>query len=92
MLKGKPKILRGITRVEGSCEGEALVTTEKLSHLANAVGTDGIIRMHGHPLMGQSYAGKIMVYNTDIFSTGGGMGTLLQGKNCRYGSKSFNLP
>jgi hypothetical protein len=30
--------------------------------------------MHGHPLMGQSYAGKIIVYDTDIFSTGGALG------------------
>ena len=40
----------------GEAEGEALVTTEKLSHLASAIGNDGVIRMHGHPLMGQSYA------------------------------------
>ncbi len=74
MTDKKVKILRGITRVAGEAEGEALVTTEKLSHLANAIGNDGIIRMHGHPLMGQSYAGKIIVYNTDIFSTGGALG------------------
>jgi predicted aconitase with swiveling domain len=73
-MNNKMKILRGITRVAGQVEGEALVTTEKLSHLANAIGNDGVIRMHGHPLMGQSYAGKIIVYDTDIFSTGGALG------------------
>ena len=89
MLKGKPKILRGITRVEGSCEGEALVTTEKLSHLANAVGNDGIIRMHGHPLLGQSYAGKIMVYSTDIFSTGGAWALYYKVKIAGSGPKAL---
>jgi predicted aconitase/predicted aconitase with swiveling domain len=74
MMDNKVKILRGITRVAGEVEGEALVTTEKLSHLANAVGSDGVIRMNGHPLMGQSYAGKVIVYDTDIFSTGGAWG------------------
>jgi len=68
------KILKGVTRVAGVVEGKALVTSEKLSHLANAVGSDGVIRMHGHPLMGQSYAGRIVVYDTDIFSTGGAWG------------------
>jgi len=74
-MSGKPKkVLKGITRVEGTVEGEALVTSEKLSHLFNAVGNDGVIRMNGHPLMGQSYSGKIVVYDTDIFSTGGAWG------------------
>ncbi len=73
-MDNKVKILKGITRVTGEVEGEALVTTEKLSHLANAIGNDGVIRMHGHPLMGQSYAGKIIVYDTDIFSTAGALG------------------
>lgn len=68
------KILKGITRVAGVVEGKALVTSEKLSHLVNAVGSDGVIRMHGHPLMGQSYANRIVVYDTDIFSTGGAWG------------------
>jgi len=61
--KGKPIILKGITRVEGTAEGEALVTSSFLSHLVNAVDSDGVIRIYGHPLMGQSYAGKIMVYD-----------------------------
>ncbi|HAY22451.1 MAG TPA: hypothetical protein DCY27_09865 [Desulfobacterales bacterium] len=68
------KKLQGITRVAGAVSGEALVTSEKLSHLVNAIGSDGVIRMNGHPLKGQSYAGKIIVYDTDIFSTGGALG------------------
>jgi len=44
-MEQKPtKTLHGITRVEGSVEGEALVTTEKLSHLfiVNSLKTDHI--------------------------------------------------
>jgi predicted aconitase/predicted aconitase with swiveling domain len=85
MMDNKVKILRGITRVAGEVEGEALVTTEKLSHLANAVGSDGVIRMSGHPLMGQSYAGKIIVYDTDIFSTGGAWGLYFKSRITRTG-------
>jgi hypothetical protein len=43
-------ILRGITRVEGTAEGEELVTMEKLSHMATAAGSDGAISMQGDPL------------------------------------------
>lgn len=78
MKKDASIILRGITRVAGTAEGEALVTTEKLSHLVNAIGSDGVIRMSGHALMGQSYAGKIIVYDTDIFSTGGAWGLIFK--------------
>jgi len=85
MMDNKVKILRGITRVAGEVEGEALVTIEKLSHLVNAVGSDGVIRMSGHPLMGQSYAGKIMVYDTDIFSTGGAWGLYFKSRITRTG-------
>jgi len=74
MESGNPIIIRGITRTPGLAEGEALVTTEKLSHLINAVDTEGVIRMFGHPLQGKSYASKILVYDTDKFSTGGAWG------------------
>ena len=82
-------VLHGITRVAGSVEGEALVTTEKLSHLFNAIGSDGVIRMNGHPLMGQSYAGKIIVYDTDIFSTGGAWGLYFKSKITQKGPKAL---
>jgi len=66
----KPIILKGITKVEGYAEGEALVTSSFLSHLVNAVNSDGVIRIFGHPLVGQSYAGKIVVYDTDKYQEG----------------------
>ena len=83
------QILHGITRVEGQMEGEALVTTEKLSHLFNAIGNDGVIRMSGHPLMGQSYADKIIVYDTDIFSTGGAWGLYFKCKITQKGPRAL---
>jgi len=89
-MEQKPtKTLHGITRVEGVVEGEALVTTEKLSHLFNAIGSDGVIRMNGHPLMGESYAGKIIVYDTDIFSTGGAWGLYFKCKITQKGPKAL---
>ena len=89
-MEEKPtKILRGITRVEGTVEGDALVTTEKLSHLFNAIGNDGVIRMSGHPLMGQSYADKIIVYDTDIFSTGGAWGLYFKSKITQKGPRAL---
>ncbi len=89
MKEKAPLILRGITRVAGTVEGEALVTTEKLSHLFNAVGSDGVIRMNGHPLMGQSYADKVIVYDTDIFSTGGAWGLYFKCRITRKGPRAL---
>jgi len=80
MCRDQVITLRGITRVPGTAEGEALVTSEKLSHLANAIGSDGVIRMQGHPLQGKSYSGKIIVYDTDKFSTGGAFGLYFKAK------------
>ena len=89
MEQNATNVLRGRTRVEGTVEGEALVTTEKLSHLYNAIGNDGVIRMNGHPLMGKSYAGKIIVYDTDIFSTGGAWGLYFKCKITEKGPKGL---
>ena len=89
MEQNPTQTLHGITRVEGTVEGEALVTTEKLSHLFNAIGNDGVIRMNGHSLMGESYAGKIIVYDTDIFSTGGAWGLYFKCKITGKGPKAL---
>ncbi len=78
MSTGQTIVLTGVTRVAGQVEGEALVTSAKLSHLANAIDSQGVVRMDGHPLQGQSYAGKIIVYDTDIFSTGGAWGLIFK--------------
>ncbi len=89
MKRKDSKIFKGTCRVKGSVEGEALVTTEKLSHLFNAISSDGIIRMSNHPLMGQSYADKIIVYDTDIFSTAGAWGLYFKNKITGKGPKAI---
>ena len=89
MSQIEPRILRGIARVEGSVEGEALVSYDKISHAANAVNKEGVIFTHGHSLEGQSYAGKILVYPTDIFSTTGALGLYFVAKHANCGPKAL---
>ena len=85
----KPRILKGVTRVKGSVEGEALVSSDKISHAANAVDKTGVILTYGHCLEGQSYAGKILVYPTDIFSTTGALGLYFVSKHAQHGPKAL---
>ncbi len=73
-----PEVLVGKTRVDGTAEGEALVTAGTISHSTNAVFVDGVIMSAGHPLQGQSYAGKIIVYSTDSGTTAGSFGLYLK--------------
>jgi predicted aconitase with swiveling domain len=55
----------------GVVEGEALVTDRPLSFHAGAISNEeGLVRIDGHPLSGKRLAGKILVYDTDIFTTG----------------------
>jgi predicted aconitase with swiveling domain len=75
-----PVVLVGKTRVDGAAEGEALVTAETISHSTNAVFVDGVIITAGHPLQGQSYASKVMVYSTDIGTTAGSLGLYLKAR------------
>ena len=75
-----PEVFVGKTRVDGTAEGEALVTAEAISHSTNAVFVDGMIMTAGHPLQGQSYAGKVVVYSTDIGTTGGSFGLYLKAR------------
>lgn len=89
MSETKPRILKGIARVDGSVEGEALVSSDKISHAANAVDKSGVILTYGHCLEGQSYAGKILVYPTDIFSTTGALGLYFVTKHANCGPKAL---
>ena len=41
--------------------------------------------MNGHPLMGKSYTGQVIVYDTDIFSTGGAWGLYFKAKIANTG-------
>ena len=75
-----PEILAGKTRVDGTAEGEALVTDGPISHSTNAVFVDGVLVSAGHPLQGQCYAGKVMVYSTDTGTTAGSFGLYLKAR------------
>ncbi|MDP8248978.1 MAG: aconitase X [Candidatus Tritonobacter lacicola] len=89
MNENQARVLKGITRIEGSVEGEALVTTEFLSHLVNAIDSNGVVRIFGHPLQGQSYADKVIVYDTDKFSTGGAWGLYFKNKITGKGPRAL---
>jgi len=84
------KILRGVTRSEGIVEGEALVSSQPISHFMYDIENDtGIIRMVGHELNGKSVAGKILVYPSAIGPTGGASGLFLKSKITKVGPKAI---
>ena len=66
--------LHGRPISKGVAEGEAIVTDKALSFIAAAITNDeGIVRMDGHPLQGRSVMHKVLIYDTDIYSTGAGL-------------------
>jgi predicted aconitase with swiveling domain len=66
--------LHGHPISKGVAEGEALVCDKPLSFIAVGISNEeGIVRIDKHPLNGQSVAGKVLIYDTDIFSTGGAL-------------------
>lgn len=68
---GETITLHGHPISKGVAEGEALVTNKPLSYIAVAITNDeGIVRIDNHPLQGKSIKDKVLVYDTDIFSTG----------------------
>ena len=55
----------------GVAEGEALVTSKPLSFIAVSItNEEGLVRIDEHPLQGKSIKDKVLVYDTDILSTG----------------------
>jgi predicted aconitase with swiveling domain len=85
-----PKILKGVTRSEGIVEGEALVSSQPVSHFMYDIENDtGIIRMVGHELNGKSVRGKILVYPSAIGPTGGASGLFLKSKITKVGPKAI---
>lgn len=55
----------------GTAEGVALVTDKPLSLHAGAVSNEeGYVRIDGHPLAGSYIKDKILIYDTDYFTTG----------------------
>jgi predicted aconitase with swiveling domain len=63
--------LKGRKIVEGSAEGEALVTSQPLSFMGSVNPKTGYIIEQGHELEGQCLKGKIFVFPFSKGSTGG---------------------
>ena len=63
--------LRGRCIYSGIAQGEALVTTQAISFFGGVDPETGIIVERGHPLEGQSIAGKVLVFPTGKGSTVG---------------------
>ena len=64
-------VLHGRTIVGGRAEGPAIVTREPICFLGGVDVETGEITERGHELLGQSIAGKILVFPTGKGSTGG---------------------
>ncbi|MBC7259597.1 MAG: DUF126 domain-containing protein [Chloroflexi bacterium] len=63
--------LRGRIIKEGAVHGEALVSPEPIGFLGGVDPETGVVVEAGHPLRGQSVAGKILVFPTGKGSTVG---------------------
>ena len=64
-------ILKGRTIYEGAAEGEALATSHGISFFGGVDPETGVIVERGHPLEGQSIAGKVLVFPQGKGSTVG---------------------
>lgn len=81
----KKTVLKGRTKAKGTAEGEALVSEMPLSWAPCSILNNGIIKMVGNPLSGQSVKGKIVVYPTVTGSTSGAFGLLFKVKGSKQG-------
>ena len=63
--------LEGRVIKAGRCEGEALVSPEPLSFFGGVDAETGHVVEPGHPLQGQSIAGRVLVFPTAKGSTVG---------------------
>jgi len=66
-----PVRIKGATIVAGVVKGEALVSSQPISFTGGMDPKTGIIRERGHAIMGQSVAGKILVFPQGKGSTTG---------------------
>lgn len=81
----KKVVLKGKTKAKGRAEGEALVSEMPLSWAPCSILNNGIIKMVGNPLSGQSVKDKIVVYPTVTGSTSGAFGLLFKIKGTKKG-------
>ena len=65
------KRLTGRIIKSGQCEGSALVSPEPLSFFGGVDATTGFVVEPGHPLQGQSIAGRVLIFPTAKGSTVG---------------------
>src|SRR5512147_2619213 len=88
-MKDKPMkdktVLKGRTKAKGTAEGEALVSEMPLSWAPCSILNNGIIKMVGNPLSGQSVKDKIVVYPTVTGSTSGAFGLLFKVRGSQKG-------
>jgi predicted aconitase with swiveling domain len=86
----RTKLLKGIARSEGTAEGEALVSSQPISHFMYDIENDtGIVRTANHELNGKSVADKILVYPSIIGGTGGASSLFLKTKVTKVGPKAI---
>ena len=71
MSHREPVVFTARVIKEGRAEGEALVSPEPIGFLGGVDGDTGIVTERGHPLEGQSVAGKMLVFPTGKGSTVG---------------------
>jgi predicted aconitase with swiveling domain len=81
----KKVVLKGKTKAKGRAEGEALVSEMPLSWAPCSILNNGIIKMVGNPLSGQSVKDKIVVYPTVTGSTSGAFGLLFKVRGSKQG-------
>ncbi len=70
-MSSHPQVLRGRAIVEGKAEGIALVSDRPISFLGGVDPENGKIIEKGHPLEGQSVAGRVLIFPTGKGSTVG---------------------
>jgi predicted aconitase with swiveling domain len=63
--------LRGRVIKAGVAEGEALVSPQPIGFLGGVDPETGVVVEHGHPLQGQSVAGRVLAFPTGKGSTVG---------------------
>ncbi len=86
----KPLQLHGKRLAKGCVEGEALVTDEPMSFTPQLFDVKtGTCTFFGKKLEGQSVKDKILVYDTEIASTGGTWGLLNAVKFFKTGPKGI---
>jgi len=66
----EPLVLRGRAVVDGVAEGEAFVTTQTISGFGGIDPMTGTITERRHEMVGQSFAGKVLVFRGAKGSSG----------------------